>query len=489
MLLLMIISLYTSRIIFKALGASDFGLYNVVAGFVMMLSFLNSAMSNATQRYLSYELAKKDIYKLKKVFCQIQILHYIIASIVFIIGEIIGVWFLNEIMNIPNDRYFAANVVFQCSLVSTVFSIISVPYNAMLIAHENMKIFAYLGILEAILKLLLCMVIYIVAYDKLIIYAICLMLVSVTLQIIYRLYCRKYQETHFKYIIEKKILKEICGYATWSLCGSLATVANSQGINIIINIFFNTTVNAARGIAYQIDTVVRNFVSNFQTAMNPQIVKSFSLNDLDTMYKYIFWGSKLSFFILLILTVPLIYNLQYLLHLWLGEVPNETIIFTQLVLINSLIVSLSGILSIAAQATGKIKYYQITMGSLLLLNLPIAYILYQNKFPAYSVLIVSIIIEAILVFVRLMFLKKMIQLKIIKYLLNVIKPTCICSILGFTICYYISLLIIGNSIISFITAAFIQVVITVLLIYSIGLTQNEQSIILNVIKKKLKRHE
>ncbi|MDO5765253.1 MAG: lipopolysaccharide biosynthesis protein, partial [Elusimicrobiales bacterium] len=235
MLLLLTISLFTSRVVFRELGASDFGLYNVVAGFVMMLTFLNGAMSNATQRFLSFELVKKDAIALRDVFCQIQILHAGIAIIVLILGETIGLWFVNNVLNIGEDRLFAANIVYQCSLLSTVLSIISVPYNSVIIAHENMKLFAQIGLLEGCLKLAICFFLFISSFDKLIIYGISLAIISIIIQLLYFKVCRKYEETFFYFSINKKKLKEIGLFALWSLCGSISTLANMQGINILIN--------------------------------------------------------------------------------------------------------------------------------------------------------------------------------------------------------------------------------------------------------------
>lgn len=246
MLFLLAISLFTSRVIFKELGASDFGLYNVIAGFVVMLSFLNGAMGNATQRFLAFELVRNDIVALQNVFCQIQLLHLVISFAILLLGETLGLWFVNSILNIPPDRIFAANIVYQCSLLSTLFTIISVPYNSIIIARENMKLFSMMGLLEGGMKIIVCLMLFLTSKDKLIIYAICLALASVLLRLAYWWYCRRYEETRFRYSIDWSKLKEVGEFAGWSLCGSISTLANMQGINVLINLFFSTIVNAAR---------------------------------------------------------------------------------------------------------------------------------------------------------------------------------------------------------------------------------------------------
>lgn len=485
MLLLLVISLITSRIVFQKLGASDFGLYNVVAGFVVMLSFLNGAMGNATQRFLSYELAKKDIPSLKIVFCQIQILHIIIAAIVVLLAETVGLWFINYKLNIPEARYTAANVIYQAAIISTVCSIISVPYNAILISRENMKFYAYMGLLEGFLKFLVCSLLFIPNTDRLVIYGISLSVVSVFIRIVYWHFCNRYEETHFKYIIDKSRLRDVASFASWSLCGSISTTANSEGINVLINLFFNTLINAARGIAYQVDGVVRNFVINFQTAMNPQIVKSFSLGEFGNMYELIYKGSKLSFYILYSLAIPVIFNLNYLLKLWLGTLPIYTVIFTKLVLINSLIVSLSGVLSLAAQSTGKIKKYQLTMGGGILLNLPLAYVFFRLGFPPYYVLVISIIIETILLFTRLFFLKKMINLPVLQYIAKSLFPVLMVVVITLPIIYFEQEIPDYNNLFLVLTKCLAICLTIVIMIFYFGISKDEKNKIIKIIKTKI----
>lgn len=427
MLLLLLISLVTTRIVLKGLGVFDYGLYNVVAGFVVMLSFMTGALGNATQRYLAFELPKGNIRSLGIIFNQIQILHFIIAIFVFVLAETIGLWFLNNYINIEQNRYVAANWVYQFSIVSTLLSILCIPYNALLIAHENMKIFAYMGLLEGGTKLIVCAIFLLNDIDYLIYYSLLLAISAIIIRVIYTIYCHRiYLETREKIIVNRNILKEIGRFSMWSLFGTVSTMAVSHGVNILVNMFFNSAVNAARGVSYQIENAVKSFIMNFQTAMNPQIVKSYSMGDYDTMQSLIAFGSKISFFIMYILSLPIIINISYILHLWLGNVPKYTIEFTSLALINTLFATFSGALSISVQATGNIKKYQIVMGTLLFLNFPVTYILFKLGYPPYYSVISSTIIEIICFGERLSLSKQLYNLNVLKYIYRVFPSVLYC---------------------------------------------------------------
>lgn len=297
MLLTMTVSLYTSRVVLNTLGVVDFGIYNVVGGVVLMFSFLNSSMSSATQRFLSIELGKQDYLQLKKVFSMSVNIHAIIAIAIFILAETIGLWFLNARLVIPADRIVAANWVYQFSIFAFMLTIMNVPYNATIIAHERMKVYAYVSIIEVFLKLTIVVVLVFSGFDKLKLYSLLVFVVSIIVWIIYKVYCkRNFHETSYIYFWEKSLYKTLINYAGWNLFGNIAGVTFNQGINIMLNLFFGPTINAARSIAYQINSAVSGFVSNFQIAMNPQIVKSYALEDLKYMHQLIFQGAKYSFF-------------------------------------------------------------------------------------------------------------------------------------------------------------------------------------------------
>ena len=391
MLLTMGVSLYTSRIVLNTLGVEDFGIYNVVGGVVMMFSFMNSAMSSATQRFLAIELGKKDDEQLKKVFSMSITIHAIIALIILVFAETLGLWFLNAKLVIPIDRMDAANWVYQASILAFMLTVMGVPYNAIIIANERMSVYAYVSIVEVVLKLFIVFALVWIGYDKLKLYAIFILCVTIIIWIIYNIYCkRNFPETRYRFFWDKSLYKTMMHYAGWNLFGNLAHVTIGQGLNILLNLFFGPVVNSARGIAYQVNTAVSGFVINFQMAMNPQIFKSYAANDLKYMHQLIFQGAKYSFFLLFFLALPLLIDTETILKWWLKIVPEYTVLFCRLVLINTLIDCISGPLMTAAQATGRIKKYQTAVGGLLLLILPISYLFLKNEFPPEITLYVSI---------------------------------------------------------------------------------------------------
>lgn len=488
MLLLLVISLFTTKVILNALGASDYGTYNVVGGFVAMLTFLNGAMSNASQRFITYELGRGVQKKIQNVFAQVRILHIGISVIILLLAETIGLWFVNTKLNIPEGREFAANCVYQLSVVSTIFTILSVPYNSLIIAHENMKIYAYVGIYEGVMKLFVCYVLYVTSFDRLIMYAFLLSSVSCSVILFYRLYCiRTYSETKAKLSLDIKKLGEVGTFGGWALFGSISTLSMTQGVNILVNMFFNTVVNAARGISYQIDAALRMFINNFQTAVNPQIVKAYSVKDLPLMHSLLFFSSKMSFFIVFILALPLIINIDYILNLWLDVVPEYTAEFTRLVLINSLIITFSGALSISAQATGNIRHYQLFMGIFLLLNLPISYVLYMSGYPPQSAVLVSICIEIFLMFMRLQFLTFMIALKIRKFVTSVLVPSMACITVTLPLCYMIYTYIPVKTFVSFTITSCLYVLTSMSIILIVGLNESQRTTIFREMKKVISK--
>ena len=421
MLFSMVISLYTSRVVLNALGVEDFGIYNVVGGIVVMFSFLNSSMSSATQRFLTFELGKNDLDNLKRVFSMSINIHIAIALFITLLAETIGLWFLNNKLNIPVQRLNAANWVFQFSILTFVVSILSVPYNASIIAHEKMKAFAYIGLLDVFLRLLIAIALPLVLFDKLKIYAILIFCAALIIRVIYGVYCkRKFIECTYSFFWDKSLFDKLLSYAGWNLWGNLAFVGYTQGINILLNIFFGPVVNASRGIAYQVNGAVNSFVMNFQTAINPQIIKSYATNDFEYMHKLIFKGSKISFFLLLLLVFPVLLEAETILKIWLVKVPNYAVVFCQLILINSLIDSLSGALMTGVQATGRIKLYQSVIGGVLLLILPISYILLSYNFEPESTLYVSISVSIVALFLRLIIIKPLIHLSISRFVKEVL---------------------------------------------------------------------
>ncbi|GAP67900.1 Na+driven multidrug efflux pump [Bacteroidales bacterium 6E] len=421
MILTMLVSLYTSRIILNTLGVEDFGIYNVVGGFVTMFGFLNSAMASATQRFLAFEIGRNDKVQLRNVFSMSVNIHFLIAFAILILAETIGLWFVNTQLTIPSERMEAALWVFHFSILTLMVSMVSVPYNAMIIAHERMGVFAWVSIAEVSLKLLIVFMLQWFGFDKLKLYAVLMFSVSLIIRFIYGIYCnRNFNESKFRFYWDKPLFKTLLSYAGWNLWGNAASVIMGQGVNILLNIFFGPIVNAARGIAYQVRAASNQFVTNFQMAMNPQIIKSYASGDLQYMHQLIFQGAKYSFFLLLTLTLPIILEAEYVLKLWLKIVPDYTVIFTQLVLVNVLVDCISGPLMTAAQASGKIKLYQSLVGGLLILNLPISYFLLRLSYPPEITIIVSIIISMVALTIRLLILKRLIKLKIRAFIKDVL---------------------------------------------------------------------
>ena len=409
MLFAMLVSLYTSRVILNALGVEDYGIYNVVGGFVAMFSIISGSLSGAVGRFLTFELGRGDMQRLKTVFSTSLFIHIALAGIVFIIAESIGVWFLNTQMTIPGDRIYAANWVFQASILAFMFGLFSVPYNATITSHEHMTTFAYIGILDIVLRLgIVLFVAYVpLEFDKLICYSLMLVAEGMSLQCVYLWYCRHHfaECRNIKLHFDKKSWKDISSFAGWNFFGSGAYLLNTQGINILMNLFFGVGINAARGIATQVDTAVQGFVNNFTVALNPQITKSYASNDLDYMHALIYRGAKYSFFLMLFFAIPLILETSQVLSIWLVNIPEHAVMFVRLTLLSSMVTVIGNTLITAQSATGKIKKYQITMSVIGFWVFPLSYVLFKLGLPPESAYIVYILIYFSLIFVRLYLVK------------------------------------------------------------------------------------
>jgi len=475
MLLTMFVSLYTSRVVLKVLGVDNFGIYNVVGGIVIMLSFLNSAMSSATQRYFSFQLGKKDYKQLKKIFSITVNIHFFIALLVVLLAETLGLWFLNSILNIPETRMVAANCVYQFSVATLFMTVVTVPYNAAIIAHERMNIYAYISIFEVLAKLVVVYLIQVLDGDKLTIYATLLFPIATFVPAIYWFYCkRNFQECSYSWVWDRDKYKEILSYAGWNLWGNLAVVGFDQGINLLLNIFFGPTVNAARGVAYQVNSAISNFVSNFQLALNPQIFKSYAANKLEYMQRLVFQGSRLSYYLLLLLTLPVLFQTELILRWWLKVVPDYTVTFTQLILINALITSLSGSLITAAQATGRIRVYQSIVGGILLLNVPLSYIFLKSGSSPSSTMIIMIVINFLALIARLFLLQRLGVLNSYLYIKRVILNVFLVTALVVGIVYSFISFISFDEFYEFVFRSIFIESISVLCIYLVGLSQDEK---------------
>lgn len=392
MLITMIVGLYTSRVILSTLGLSDYGLYSVVGGFVTMLSFLNGTMANGTQRFLSFTIGQNNLDKLKMVFSNSLIIHLVIALIVIVISETIALWFLNTQMAIPEGREGAAFWVFQLSIFTFIVSIIQVPFMSSLIAHEKMDIYAYMSIYDVVMKLIIVYMLQVVPGDKLILYAILYALIQLSDAGLYMLYChRKYSECRLRLKYDKAICKEMMGFSIWTMIGALGYTTNGQGVNILLNMFYGTIVNAARGIAFQVNGIIVGFSRNFQTASNPQIIKYYAEGKIEEMTKLVLRTSRFSGYLVIFLMLPFFMEVEYLLKIWLGEYPEHTPTFLRIILIQSLIQTLSGPIVTVTHAGGKLKMPNLTGGICILSALPICYIALKQGATPEQVFIINLV--------------------------------------------------------------------------------------------------
>lgn len=482
MLFMMVVSLYTSRVILNALGVEDFGIYNVVGGVVAMFTVISGSLSAAISRFITYELGKGDQSKLNKIFSASVTIQLLLSLIIVVLIESVGVWFLNAKMTIPADRVTAANWVLQFSIITFVINLISVPYNAAIIAHERMSAFAYISILEAIGKLAIAFFIMWSPIDKLIYYAILMCTVAVIVRLTYGHYCKKhFTECTYHFHWDKDILKQMFGFAGWNFIGASSVVFRDQGGNIILNIFFGPTVNAARGIANQVNTAITGFVQNFMTALNPQITKSYASGDGEYMMTLIFQGARLSFYMLLLLSLPVLINTHYILVIWLKIVPEHAVLFVRLILIFAMCESISNPLITAMLATGKIRNYQIVVGGLQLLNLPLSYICLKTGFVPESILVVAIIISLACLFARLYMLRGMIGLSSILYMKNVFLNVLVVALLS-AIIPYMLFCYMKETFFSFIIITLIAVLCTLVVEFYIGCNQKERFFVLNKVR-------
>lgn len=487
MLFLMAVSLYTSRVVLNALGVEDFGIYNVVGGIVAMFTVLSGSLSASISRFITYELGKEHQENLNKIFSSAVTIQLGLAVIIILLAETIGLWFLNAKMNIPGARMEAANWVFQFSILTFAINLISIPYNASIIAHEKMSAFAYISILEAIGKLSIAYLIVVSPIDKLIFYAILMCLIALIIRFTYGNYCKRhFSECTYHFIWDKLLLQQMFGFAGWNFIGTASAVLRDQGGNVVINLFCGPTVNAARGIAFQVNNAVTQFVTNFMTALNPQITKSYAAGDKKYMMTLIFQGARLSFYMLLLLSLPILTNTHYILELWLKIVPEHAVLFVQLVIIFAMSESISGPLITAMLATGKIRNYQIIVGGLQMMNLPISYIALRIGFSPEIVIIIAIIISQGCLIARLLMLQNMINISLKEYMKkvysNIIIVTIISSIIPFILATNNN-----ETFPFFILQSCVAIACTIITIYYVGCNKIEKQFIKNKLHEIIHR--
>lgn len=427
----MAVTLYTSRVIISTLGVEDFGIYAVVGSAVTIFGVLSGNLNAATQRFITFELGKGKVSRIVEVFNTSIIVHLILAIIILLAGESVGLWFLNTHMSIDPSRIYAANWVYQCSLFSFVVSLTAIPYSAAIIAHERMKHLASIGILDVFLKLISVLILPFLSYDKLIVYAIFILIAAVVVTITYASYCYRFlPNCSFRLCFNKNLLFQILSFAGWNFIGASSNILMTQGVNILLNIYFGVVVNAAQGIARQVQNAVGLFIQNFMIALNPQITKSYSGGDHSSMLNLVIQGTRFSFYLIFILSLPLFIETEMILRVWLKVVPQYAVILVRLGLIFTVLQALSNTLITAMLATGDIKKYQMIVGGLQMLNFPLTYLAFELNSPPYAALIIAIVLSCCCLAARLILLKGMIGLPVREYMNNVLLNVSIVSILS-----------------------------------------------------------
>lgn len=476
MLFGMLVALYTSRVVLNTLGVEDYGIYNVVGGFVGMFSLISSSLSSAVSRFLTVELGRNDFERLKMVFSTSLLIHIILALLVFIATETVGLWFLNTQMTIPSERLYAANWGFQASLLSFTLGLVSTPFRASIVSHEHFGTFAKVGILEVILRLL---VVLLIAYsslhlDRLIMYSILLVFVGISLQCFYLYYCHKhFKECRLHLSFDRSCWKEIGAFSVWNAIGCSAAILKGQGVNVLLNLFVGPVLNAARGIADQVNGAICAFSGNFMTALNPQITKSYASDNKEYAFSLVERGSRFSFYILFLGALPILLETDFFLTLWLKQYPDHTINFVRLVLLLSLIDIFSNTLITLQNANGKIRNYQIVVGGMLLMNFPLSYCCLKAGFPPESTLVVAMFVAVCCLLLRLLFLRKTVNLSIPRYIRNVCFNTFFVamasSFIPVLLCWQME-----SGWLRFIIVSCVSILCTVFSVYFIGCTLSER---------------
>ena len=486
MLFMMFVSLYTSRIVLSALGVEDYGIYNIVGGIVVLFSFINNAMTSSTQRFLNYEIGHGNIVEARRIFAASLNIYLLIAVLFVALAETIGLWFLNHFINFPVSRCSAANWVYQATIVTTVLSIIRMPYNAAIIAYERMSFYAYTSIAEAVLKLGIVYLLYYFS-DKLIAYAWLMTLLSLLSLLLYILFaCKSFEICrHHTFAYNHKRYVTLISFSGWTLFGSIANVGASQGLNILLNVFWGVSVNAAMGIANQVNGAINQFVGNFQTAFNPQIIKSYAAGEKERFIALILNTSKYSYYLLFLIALPCFMCCNELLHLWLTEVPLHAVSFCRLLILFSLIDAIQGPLWISVQAVGKIRNYQLLMSSMIFLNLPIVYGVLSLGVAAEMALVVRVVINVVIGVVRVFYLKRLYAFPVRRYLKEVVGLCLGVSIISLVFPFF--LYAYTEGVIRLVLVTMLCVLCTFVTIYKIGLSNSEKIIVRNVVRKYVLR--
>lgn len=478
MLLMMVIGLFTSRVILNALGISDLGLYSVCGGVVALFSFISGTLASGTQRYISFCIGEGDEEKLKKTFASAMTLHLVIAIIILIIGETFGLWYVYNKLNVDPDRFTASLWCYQFSLITAVVTVIQTPFNGALIAHEKMDIYAYMTIFEVLVKLLAAYAIMLVPYDRLVFYAGLLLCANLLSTFIYNYYCRvEFVECSFSFGYDKNLFYNMLSFSGWNTFGTVASMGQSTGVDLVINFFCGTVVNGARGIASTANGFVNKFVTNFQVALNPQIVKTYASGDINAMSKLVIRGAEYSSYLMLLLGIPLFIEIEFVLYMWLGQVPEHSVTFLRIILLESFFRTMGNPTVTAMHATGKMMMLNLTVGILLLFIVPQSYLLFKLGFTPEFVLLANVIPWILCIPLRLYWLYKYTrrEFPVVQFLVNVVLKGCVLACLMFILPYFVSSLVGSCGWIRFLSVVFTSVVSSSLIIFFLGFTSSMRS--------------
>lgn len=487
-ILILLVSLYTVRVVLNTLGVEDYGIYNVVGGIVSFFSFLSGTMASATQRFFSFALGQHDYDKLKRTFSVNLLIYGAIAVIALILLETVGLWFVNEQLHVPAERFDAVIWIYHLSVFMFIATIFSTPFMAIIIAHEDMQIYAYVSIAEVLMKLSVVFLLVYMPWDKLELYGLLTFIVSVITTAIYVVICiRKYSECQFRKLYwDKELLGEIVGFTGWTLFGQVTTVGRNQAVTILLNQTFNPVIVAARAIAVNITAQINVFSSNFNTGIYPSIIKSYAADDKKQMFMLLFNGSKITFFLMWVFALPLFLEMDMILKIWLKNPPEFAVLFTRLALVEVLINSISLPIATAARAPGKMKVYELSLGCIQVIIFVASWAVLKMGAAAYSVFVVAILANVMMFVVRLILVRKLIGLPLNPYLRQVALPVSLVTLVSFIPSYGIHLLLPRGFIFTCITIIS-SIVITAFSMYSIGLDKDLREKVRNTIDNRINR--
>lgn len=487
MFITMAIGLFTSRIILNALGVSDFGLYNVASSVVTMFSFLTTTLASGTQRFLSYAIGQHDDEHTIRVFANAVTLHVLLAIVILILSETIGLWYLYNKLVVDDGRFTAALWCYHLSVVAAIINIIQIPFNSALIAHEKMDIYAYMSIFDVSFKLLSAFLITVVSSDRLIFYSIFVLIGSALTTIIYNWYCqRHYVECRLRMGYDKMIFRDMLSFSGWNMFGCAAVMGQTTGVNLVVNAFCGTIVNGARSVAFQVNAMVMKFIENFQVALNPQIIKSYVVRDIETMETIAIRGAYLSSYLFLFLAIPLFIECDFVVDLWLGHIPQYVVPFIQIVLVESLFKTMSNPAITVIHATGQMKMNQLTSGLIQLAALPLCYFLFKSGFDPVFTIALCVTPWVVVIPVRLYWCHKYSGMSIKRFTLNVVVRVILLSILMFLPPFVVHMVFPVAGIVRFLVVGTVSVITSILVIYFLGLEKSVKTSVRNKIFSILK---